>query len=76
MNIYWNTTSVILYRNRIILIDSHLNVGTITCHRFVDRVIDCFIHQVMKTFFTDVANIHCRAFAHGFKPFQHLNVAG
>ena len=30
----------------------------------------------MQTFGADVADVHCRALAHGFQAFKHLDITG
>jgi len=50
-------------------------VGAIACHRLIDRVVDGLIDQMVQTLFADVTNIHCGAFAHGLKAFEHLDIA-
>ena len=71
-----DTAAVVLHGDRVVLVDSHLNMCAEACHGLVDRVVYCFVNQMVQTLFADVANVHCRAFAHRFQSFQHLNIAG
>ena len=69
-----DTAAVILNGYGTVLIDGYLDVCAVAGHGLVDRVIDYLIYQVVQTLFTDVTNIHCRAFAHCLETLQHLNV--
>ena len=40
-----------------------------TCQYFIDRVIDDLIDQVVKSSWTDIADIHGGTFPNRFKPF-------
>jgi hypothetical protein len=71
-----DATAVIDNGDRIVSIYSNLDVACETGKRFVDRVINHLIDEVMQAFGRDVANIHSRAFTHGFKALKHLNVTG
>ena len=60
-----NTATVIDNPDRIIFVDIYLDMSGISGKSFVDRVIDNLIHQVMQPFYTDIADIHGRAFTNG-----------
>ena len=74
--VYRNTTSVVLYGNRIIFVDGHFDVVAITGERFVDRVVHNFINQMVESFDTNVTNIHRGALSYRFQTFQYLDVLG
>ena len=76
VHIYGDSASVVLHGDAFVLVDGHLDVGAIACHRLVDGVVHGLVHEVVESLFADVADVHCRAFAHCFKSFEHLNVAG
>ena len=76
MKINRNTTSVILYSDGIIFVDGYFNVVAIAGERFVDRVIHNFINQVVKSFRTNVTNIHRGTLSNSFQTFQNLDVLG
>ncbi len=59
----------------VVFVDGHFDVCGKSGQRFVDGVVHHFIHEVMESFLADVADVHRRAFAHGFESFKHLNVA-
>ena len=71
-----NTTSVILYSDGIIFVDGYFNVVAIAGECFVDRVIHNFINQVVKSFRTNVTNIHRGTLSNSFQTFQNLDVLG
>ena len=75
VHIHRNTTAIVFYSDRVVLIDGNLDVGTVTSHRLVDRVINGLVYQVVKTLFGNVSNVHCRTFANSFQAFKNLDVA-
>ena len=64
VHIHRDTTTVILYGDRVILIDMNCDLIAETGERLVDGVIDYLIHQVVQTLQRDVADIHRRSLAH------------
>jgi hypothetical protein len=70
-----NSSTVVRYANPAILGDGDVDRVTVTGESFVDRVVDDFINEVVKTTGTCGADVHSRAFANGLKPFENLNVA-
>src|SRR5690606_36610162 len=69
-------STVILYSDGIISMNGHEYIGTITSHRFVDRVIDYFINQVMQPFYTSISNIHGGPFPYSLYTFEDLYIIG
>ena len=47
MNIYRNTTAIVGHRNGIVFVDDHIDICTISCQSFIDRVVNDFIYQVV-----------------------------
>ena len=76
MFVYWDTTSVVLNGNGVVVVYGYFDMAAIACHSLVDRVVYCLVDEVVKSFFAYVANIHRRAFAHCFKSFEDLNITG
>ena len=64
VHIHRDTTTVILYGNRIVLVDMNSNLGTETGQCLINRVVHHLIHQVVQTFLRDVTNVHRRALTH------------
>ena len=64
MHIHRYTTAVILYGNRVVLIDMNGYLVAETGQRLVYRVIDHLIHQMMQTFLRNIADVHRRTLTH------------
>ena len=69
-----DTASVVLYNDRIVLANHHINVGAETGQGFVDGVIHRFINQMVQTFLADVADVHRRTLANGLQTFEYLDI--
>ena len=74
VHVYRDTTTVVLNGYRFVFVDCHLDVGAVACHCLVDGVVNGLVHEVVQTLFADVADVHCRALAHGLKSFKNLYV--
>ena len=74
VDIHRDTATIVLHNDRVVFTDRHLDAGAVACQSLVNRVVHCFVDQVVQTFFADVANVHGRALANGFKPFEHLDI--
>jgi len=74
MNTHRNTTSIIFYGYRVILINGNHNFCTIPSQSLVNGIIHNFIYQMMQSFFAGRTNIHTGAFSNRFQPFQHLDL--
>jgi hypothetical protein len=68
-----DTAAIILYGNGIVFINRNADVFAITGKGFVNGIINYFIHEMMQSFFADIANVHGGAFTNRFQSFQHLN---
>ena len=69
-----NASTVVLNGDAVVLVDCHFDVCAIACQRFVDRVVDGFVHEMVQSLLADVADIHGRTLTYGFQSFQHLNI--
>ena len=76
VHIHGNTAAVVDDGNAVILMDHHLNVGSVTCQGFVNTVVHHFINQVVQTAFTGITDIHGRPFPDGFQTFQNRDLSG
>ena len=74
VHVYGDTAAVVLNGYRAVLVYGYLNVCAVAGHGLVDGVVHYLIYQVVQTFFADVTDIHCRAFAHCFQTLQNLDV--
>ena len=64
MHIYRNTTTVILYGNRVVLIDVHGYLITESRQCLINRVVDHLVNQMVQTLQRDISDIHRRALTH------------
>ena len=53
-------------------LESDGDIACMTGHRFIDRVVDDFVDQMMQRIDIGSADIHTGAFAHGFGTFKYL----
>ena len=51
-----------------------VNFRAIPGQRFVDRIVDDFVDQVVKSIDARRADVHRRALSNGLKPFQNLDL--
>src|SRR5210317_2320835 len=49
VNVCRNTTTVIAYGNTLVSVNRDTHLGTVTCKRFIDAVINQLKHHVMQT---------------------------
>ena len=68
-----NTTTVILYRDGVILIDKHFNVRTVACESLINTIVHNLIYKMVETSFADITDIHRRSLSHRLKAFQNLD---
>ena len=71
-----NPAAVIFDRDGAVRVDGHRDVLGKAGHRFVDRVVDDFVDQVVQASLADIADVHGRAFAHVFQIGKVLQVLG
>ena len=69
-----NPAAVVDDRAAPVLIDRHFDMRTIACQRFIDTVIDDFVHQMMQPTRRRRADVHPRTKAHRLQPFQDANI--
>ena len=67
-----DTASVIYNGNGVIVMDGHIDMRAIACHRFVDSIIHYFVNEVMQAPLIGRADVHARTAAYCLKPFQNL----
>ena len=65
--VHRNTTAVVLHCDGVVFVDCYFDVVAITGQRFVDRVVNNFINQVVQPLRAYVSDIHRRAFPNGFQ---------
>ena len=69
-----DAASIVPHADDVPLQDFHLDFGTDARECLVDRVIDDLIDQVVQAPWPRRPDVHARAFAHRFKPFEYLYV--
>ena len=69
-----DTATVILDRDRVVLVDCYIDVVTVACESLVDRVVYYLVHKMVKTLLADVANIHRWSLTYGLQAFEDLNI--
>ena len=74
--VHRNTTAVVLHCDGVVFVDCYFDVVAITGQRFVDRVVNNFINQVVQTLFADISDIHGGTFTYGLQSFKNLDIAG
>ena len=67
--------SVIGYRQTFVRVNRDGDVVASAGHRFVDRVVDDFPHQVVQASRRRVADVHAGSFPNRFEPFEDANIA-
>ena len=73
MEIRRNTPTVVLNRNRVIFVDIDFDIRTISGQCLVYRVVHHLVDQVVQPFYADVPDVHGRALADRFEPFEYLD---
>ncbi len=68
-----DAAAVVDDRNRVVDVNRYVDLGTVACQSFVDRVVDNFIHEVMQTDFTGRTDVHCRPEPYCFESLKNLN---
>ena len=64
-------------RDRIVAVDGDVDIRAVAGQRFIDGVVQHFEYQMVQAgAVRGVANVHARAFAHGFQAFQDLDGGG
>ena len=76
VHVHRYAAAVVLNHNRTVLTDGHFDVGAISGERLVNGVVHGLVDQVVKSFLTDVADIHGGALAHSLQTLKNLDVAG
>ncbi len=74
--IHRNSTAVVDHSHRVIEMHRDFNLVGVPGERFIDGVIDNFIHQMMQSKLTRRANVHRGAFADRFHAAEHFDRVG
>ena len=69
-----DTAPVVVDRDRVVLMDPHLDLVAVSSERFVDGVVDDLVHQVVQAARTRRADVHARTLADRLQALEDLNV--
>ena len=69
-----NSAAVVIYATAAIGQQRDADAITKPCHRFVDRVVDDFPNEVVKTSQTSGPDVHAGSFTNGVETFENLNI--
>ena len=72
MEVGRNAPPVILDSGSTLGGDRYVNARATAGHGLVNAVVDDFFYQLVEAVFARIANVHSRALAHPFKPFENL----
>ncbi len=72
--VYGDAPAIICDRDRVVGVDDDIDRGAEPCQRFVHRVVDDLVDQVVEAFGTCRANVHARSLANRFKAFEDLDI--
>ena len=76
VNIHRHTASVVLHSDAVIVMNGDFHFGGIPRQCFVDTVVHHFVHQVMQSAGTGIADVHGGTHPDGLQPFQHSDLTG
>ena len=77
MNICGYSPAVISNSDRFVRMNNHLDIGTITFLRLVNRIIHQLLHHVMQAgSIVRISNVHAGAFSNRSQSLEDLDAAG
>src|ERR1700688_3025759 len=69
-----NAAPVVLDRTRSVLVQDDPDVLGVAGERFVDRVVDGFVHELVEAPLGGVADVHAGALANSLEAFENLDL--
>lgn len=75
VHVHGNAASVVNHRNAVVGVNRDDNFTGIACKRFVNTVVNDFIHKVMQPALPRIADIHAGTFSDGLQAFQNSDIA-
>ena len=76
MTIDRNAAAVVDHGDGVVDVERDVDLGRVPGERFVDRVVDDLVDEVMQALRTGGADVHGWPLADGFQPFEHLDLVG
>ena len=74
MLVHGNAATVVNDGDGVVFMDGDVDGCAVTGKRFVDRVVDDLVHQVMQAARAGRADVHARTLTHRFQAFENLNL--
>ena len=74
MHIHRNPAPFVAHRDRIVFFNGHLNDLAIARQRFVDRVVDDLVDEMVQPSAVRRTNVHPRTHTHRLQPFEHFDL--
>jgi len=74
VNINRDAAPIIFDRHAAVSVNGNRDAVAVACQRFVDRVIDYFINQVVQRLEVRSTDIHAGTATDGFQAFQYLDI--
>ena len=65
-----NAASVVANGNRTIRMNGHIDMGTMACQKFIDRVVKNLAHAMVERTFVGAADVHAGLFTHGLQSLE------
>jgi hypothetical protein len=75
VDVDWDAAAVVFDGHGVVDVDRDLDVIGVAGERFVDRVVDNFVHHVVQAAdVIGIADVHARALAHGVESLEDFDV--
>ena len=71
-----NAAAVVDHRDGVVDVERDVDLGRVAGERFVDRVVDDLVDEVVQPLRPGGADVHGWPLADGFQPFEHLDLVG
>ena len=76
VEIDWNAAAVVDHGDRVVDVNRDVDLIAEAGQRFVDRVVDDFVDEMMQARRTGRADVHRRPLANGLESFEYLDLVG
>ncbi len=76
MDVHRDPAPVVHHLDRIVVVDGDFHAVGVAGQRFIDRVVDDLVDEVVKSALRRGANVHAGTFPNRLQPFQYLDLPG
>src|SRR5437763_16257155 len=76
MDVDGNAAPIVLDGDRIVFVNRDRDAVGVADERFIDRVVDDFVNEVVESSLRRRADVHTGAFANGLEPLEDLDLTG